>query len=229
MHEIVFDTETTGFDPKEGHKLIEIGCIEVVNQIPTGRTYHQYINPERDVPQEAVAVHGLTQEFLKDSPVFGEIVGDFLDFIGTESKLVAHNAEFDMNFVNHEIKAFGFPSIDRRRVVDTLMIAREMFPGAPASLDALCRRFEIDNSHRQLHGALLDAEILAEVYLELMGGRQHGLSLADERFSNDGANVTLMKNRKTREPRKFDVSQEERAAHQAFLDELTDPIWKKSH
>ena len=229
MREIVFDTETTGFDPLEGDRLVEIGCVELVNHIPTGKTYHQYINPERDVPAEAVNVHGLNQDFLKDFPTFGEIVTEFLDFIGDDgTKLVAHNAEFDVTFLNAELKMFGFPSIDRRRVVDTLKIARTKFPGSPASLDALCRRFEIDNSNRDFHGALLDSELLAEVYLELLGGRQHGLTLAgDKGRSTDNGNVHLIKQRPYREPREFAVSKKELEAHIAFLEELTDPIWHK--
>ncbi|HCK32659.1 MAG TPA: DNA polymerase III subunit epsilon [Rhodospirillaceae bacterium] len=227
MREIVFDTETTGFDPREGHRLVEIGCVEIENYIPTGRVYHQYINPERDVPQEAVAVHGLDEKFLKDFPTFGEIVGDFVEFIGADAKLVAHNAEFDVNFLNYEMKTFGFPTLERRRVVDTLKIAREKFPGSPASLDALCRRFNIDNSNREFHGALLDSELLAEVYLELVGGRQHGLVLSEEetaRLKGD-ASVHLKKTRPFREPRQFDIPEEELAAHKALLDQLKDPIW----
>ena len=179
MREIVLDTETTGFDPDNGDRIIEIGCLEVENYIPTGRTYWQYINPERDVPAEAQAVHGITTEFLQDKPTFGEIVGDFLAFV-SDSRLVIHNAEFDIKFLNAELKRFGFPSFALREAVDTLAIARQKYPGSPANLDALCRRFNIDNSNRDFHGALLDSELLAEVYLELMGGRQHGLELAKD-------------------------------------------------
>lgn len=229
MREIVFDTETTGFEPEEGHKIIEIGCVELINHIPTGRTYHQYINPERDVPRDSYAVHGLSEEFLRDYPTFGEVVGDFLDFIGENSKLVAHNAQFDMNFINYGLKEFGFPSLDRRRVIDTLMLAREKFPGSPASLDALCRRFDIDNSNRTLHGALLDSELLAEVYLELLGGRQHGLTWAESSNVFDNPNVSLMKKRHKREPRNFSPTPEEIKAHEDLLNEISDPIWKKAH
>ncbi len=227
MREIVFDTETTGIDPKNGDRVIEIGCVELKNLVPTGRTYHQYINPERDVPEDAVAVHGLTEEFLKDKPVFAEIIGDFLEFIGDDAKLVAHNAEFDIGFLNAELKTLGFPSIDRRRVIDTLKIARERFPGSPANLDALCRRFEIDNTDRTLHGALLDSELLAEVYLELLGGRQHGLTLADDKKGGPSENnsVHLKKNRPYREPRIFQPSEEELKAHKELLEKLNDPIW----
>lgn len=228
MREIVFDTETTGIKPLEGDKLVEIGCVELIDHMPSGRTYHQYINPERDVPAEAVAVHGLNEDFLKDKPTFAEIVTDFLDFIGPDAKLIAHNADFDMGFMNAELAACGFPSLDKRRVIDTLTIARKKFPGSPASLDALCRRFEIDNSNRTLHGALLDSELLAEVYLELIGGRQHGLTLAAEGVDSRGdPTVTLLKKRDFREPRIFEISEQEKQAHAALLEELTDPIWKK--
>ncbi len=227
MREIVFDTETTGMNPEEGDRLIEIGCIELENHMPTGRNYHIYINPERDVPPDAVAVHGITEEFLKDKPKFGEIVMDFLNFIGNEAKLVAHNAEFDMHFVNWELKNCGFPSIDRRRVIDTLPMARQKFPGSPANLDALCKRFNIDNSSRTLHGALLDAELLAEVYLELLGGRQRGLGLEnDDKKISAGTNILKIAKRKYKEPRIFDISEEEISAHEKMLEELKDPLWK---
>ena len=227
MREIVLDTETTGMDPVQGDKLVEIGCVELENHIPTGRTYHQYINPERDVPAEAVAVHGLTAERLKNEPTFGEIVGDFLDFIGTDSKLVIHNAEFDMKFINAELGTFGFPSIDNKRVVDTLMIARKKYPGSPANLDALCRRYNIDNSNRTLHGALLDSELLAEVYLELLGGRQRGLGIEPERKTAPGTKKITVE-RVHREARVFVVSEEEQAAHDKMLEEIKDPIWQKT-
>lgn len=230
MREIVLDTETTGMDPSEGDRLVEIGCVELVNQVPTGRTYHQYINPERDVPAEAVAVHGLTEKFLKDKPTFSEVFGDFLDFIGDDSNLVIHNAAFDMKFLNAELKTMGCPAIPNSRVVDSLDMARRKFPGSPASLDALCRRFNIDLSGRELHGALLDAQLLADVYLELLGGRQHGLGLAaeNEQTSQAGRVVSseLHKDRPFREPRAFGVSDEEKAAHEKMLAELTDPLWK---
>ena len=183
MREIVFDTETTGFDPSDGHKIIEIGAVELDNHLPTGRTYHQYINPERDVPLEAVNVHGLTEEFLKDYPLFSEVVDGFLEFVG-DATLVAHNATFDMNFINYQLKHGGFPVL-KNKVIDTLVMARTKFPGAPATLDALCRRYEIDNSNRTLHGALLDSELLAEVYLELIGGRQRNFGLNDTNANAD--------------------------------------------
>ena len=177
MREIVLDTETTGFDPETGDRIVEIGAVELMNHLPTGRTYHQYINPERPMPKEAFDVHGLGDDFLRDKPKFAEIVQDFVDFIGADAKLVIHNAQFDMKFLNAELKAAGHPTMPYSRAVDTLEIARSKFPGAQNSLDALCRRFRIDNSNRTLHGALLDSELLAEVYLALQGGRQPGLVL----------------------------------------------------
>jgi DNA polymerase-3 subunit epsilon len=226
MREIVFDTETTGMDPSEGHRLVEIGCVELENHIPTGRTYHQYINPERDVEAEAVAVHGLDNKRLENEPTFGEIVGDFLDFIGDNAKLVAHNAEFDMKFVNFQLQEFGFPSIGNKRVIDTLAIARKKFPGSPASLDALCRRFNIDNSNRTLHGALLDSELLAEVYLELLGGRQRGLGIDSEQGEAKGEAKTIRVERPFREPRDFPVPENEKAAHEAMVAEMENPLWQ---
>lgn len=226
--EIVLDTETTGMDPVQGDKILEIGCVELINHLPTGKTWHEYINPERDVPAEAVAVHGLTEEFLKDKPTFGELMGSFIDFIDGGT-LVIHNAEFDVKFLNAELKPFGFPPIKLKNVVDTLAMARQKFPGSPANLDALCRRFNIDNSNRELHGALLDSELLAEVYLELLGGRQRGLSLSD----NDNGQKSLSEaqssrvKRDYREPRIFEVSPEELEAHKTFLEELDDPMWNK--
>ncbi|MBL4589709.1 MAG: DNA polymerase III subunit epsilon [Alphaproteobacteria bacterium] len=227
MREIVLDTETTGFDPEKGDRIIEIGCLEVENHVPTGKTYWQYINCERDVPEEAVAVHGITTEFLKDKPVFGEIVGDFLDFIG-DSPMVIHNAEFDIKFLNHELKQLGFPQFKLKDAVDTLKIARKKFPGSPANLDALCRRFGIDNTAREYHGALLDAQLLAEVYLELNGGRQHGLAIDAE--AKDGvldATGGAKAERNFREARVFEISKEEQKSHTEMLESLTNPIWKK--
>jgi DNA polymerase-3 subunit epsilon len=178
MREICLDTETTGLKPEEGHRIIEIGAVELHNHIPTGRTFHVYINPERDVPEDAVRVHGLTAEFLADKPTFAEIVDDFLAFIGEEAPLVIHNAAFDRKFLNWELSIAGRPEIPAERCIDTLEIARRKFPGAQNTLDALCRRFGVDNSARELHGALLDAQLLADVYIELIGGRQIDLSLA---------------------------------------------------
>lgn len=177
MREIVLDTETTGFDPETGDRIVEIGALELVNHLPTGRTFHVYLNPERPMPQEAFEVHGLGDDFLRDKPKFAEVAADFTAFIGEDARLVIHNAQFDMKFLNWELKAAGYPVMPHARAVDTLEIARSQFPGAQNSLDALCRRFRVDNSNRTLHGALLDSELLAEVYLALRGGRQPGLVL----------------------------------------------------
>lgn len=179
MREIVLDTETTGLNPDQGDRIIEIGAIELWNHIPTGQTYHQYINPMRNVPNEALQVHGLGNDFLRDKPIFSNIVADFLEFIG-DSKLVIHNASFDMRFINAELSRINRPQMPLNRALDTLDIARKKFPGSPASLDALCRRFGIDNKVRKLHGALLDSEILAKVYLELIGGRQPDFMLSSQ-------------------------------------------------
>ncbi len=227
MREIVLDTETTGFDPENGDRIVEIGCVEVENHVPTGRTYWQYINPERDVPEEAVAVHGITTEFLKDKPLFGEIVGDFLDFCGT-APLVIHNAEFDVKFLNYELKQLGFPKFKLKDAVDTLLIARKKFPGSPANLDALCRRFGIDNTSRDFHGALLDAQLLAEVYLELNGGRQHGFNIENEvKSSSSSIEGSTKIERVFREPREFPVSNDELEEHEKMLETLGEAIWKK--
>ncbi len=223
MREIVLDTETTGMDPVKGDRLVEIGCVELMNHLPTGKHYHVYINPERDIPAEATAVHGITNEYVKDKPTFGEVVGGFMDFIG-ESRLVIHNAEFDVKFLNAELKMFGFPSLDNRRVFDTLRMAREKFPGSPANLDALCRRFGIDNSSRTFHGALLDSQLLAEVYLEMLGGRQQGLGIVEE--TQKTTTSTAAADRPFREPRVFTISDEEKAAHEALLEKLKNPLWK---
>lgn len=225
IREIVFDTETTGMDPFAGDRIVEIGAVELINHLPTGKTLQLYINPEREVPAEATAVHGITNEFLRDKPIFSQVYSDFLDFIGADSILVAHNAEFDMRFVNWELEQVGHKAIAPNRVVDSLKIARQKFPGSPANLDALCRRFAIDNTERTYHGALLDSELLAEVYLELLGGRQRGLGLMDDKKGANGAGGTVA--RPFREPRPHAASPEEIAAHKEFLGELTDPLWEK--
>lgn len=178
MREIVLDTETTGFEPGEGHRIVEIGAIELLNHVPTGRVYHQYINPDRAVPKEAREVHGLDDDFLRDKPRFSAIAAEFVAFIGADSRLVIHNASFDMKFLNAELAWAGYPELPMDRALDTLAMARRKFPGSPATLDALCRRFGIDNSAREKHGALLDSELLAEVYLELIGGRQPDFALS---------------------------------------------------
>lgn len=221
MREIVLDTETTGLDPRSGHRVIEIGCVELLNLVPSGNVFHQYINPDRDVPEDAVRIHGLTTDFLVKHPLFNEIAGDFLSFI-RDAKLIAHNAEFDMRFINWELENTGLPAIPMSRTVDTLQIARSRFPGAPNSLDALCKRLGIDNSSRTKHGALLDSEILAEVYLELMGGKQAGLELVQKK--KQVLNVT---EKKERAPRSFPPSREELEAHQKFISKLKEPIWLK--
>ena len=223
MREIVLDTETTGLDPKAGHRIIEIGCIELVNHIPTGETYHQYVNPERDMPAEAFAVHGLSEAFLEKHPVFAAIADAFIEFIG-DATLVIHNAAFDVGFVNAELERLGHAPVPMARAVDTVQLARARFPGAQASLDALCRRFEIDTSARTKHGALLDAELLALVYLELIGGRQPGLELAAEAES---AARVQPRDRPLRPARPHAPTPAELEAHAEFLEKLTDPIWRR--
>jgi DNA polymerase-3 subunit epsilon len=229
MREIVLDTETTGFDPLTGDRIVEIGCVEVINYIPTDNQLHLYINPERDMPPGAFAVHGLSEEFLRDKPVFAQICGQFLDFIG-DSRLVIHNAEFDMRFINAELTRLGIKPLPMSRALDTVGMARQKFPGAPASLDALCRRFGIDNSNRTLHGALLDAQLLGEVYLELQGGRQPDLVLAGNRRevarNADGSAVKVERVR--REPRPHAPTADELEAHSALLAKLKNPMWLTS-
>jgi DNA polymerase-3 subunit epsilon len=228
MREIVLDTETTGLDPHTGDRLVEIGAVELKGHMPTGETYHQYIFPERSVPQDAVDVHGLDDAFLRDKPVFKQVGQAFLDFIG-DAKLVIHNAAFDMKFLNAELQWAGLPTIPWERAVDTLEIARKKFPGSPASLDALCRRYGIDNSARTLHGALLDSEILADVYLELIGGRQPDLVLSTGSASSSSAEV-LDTWRPTKRPNALpsQISQEEAVAHAAFVDAMgEEAMWRR--
>ena len=222
MREIVLDTETTGLDPKSGHRIVEIGCVELVNHVATEATYWQYVNPERDMPEGAFAVHGLGADFLAKHPVFAEIADDFLAFIG-DAPLIIHNADFDMGFINAELAAIGREPLARERAIDTVRMARRKFPGAPASLDALCKRFQIDNSERDLHGALLDARLLADVYLELVGGRQPGFELAGDKRTGGTAQAAAPRAR--REPRPHAPSAEELDAHAAFLDKLAEPVW----
>jgi len=231
MREIVLDTETTGFEPSEGHRIVEIGAVELFNHLPTGRTYHQYINPQRNMPKEAFEVHGLGDDFLRDKPVFKSIGQAFLDFIG-DAKLVIHNAAFDMKFLNAELEWAGLPGLPWARAVDTLAIARQKFPGAPASLDALCRRFGVDNSAREKHGALLDSEILAEVYLELVGGRQPDLVLSPVATSSQNGQARTAEGDWRPRPRPVPlpprITADELAAHAAFVSKLGDAaIWKK--
>lgn len=230
MREVVLDTETTGFEPSEGHRIVEIGAVELMNHMPTGRTFHVYLNPERSMPKEAFEVHGLGDDFLRDKPLFRQEAQNFLDFIG-DAKLIIHNAAFDMKFLNWELKAHGFPVIPNTQAVDTLHIARSKFPGSPASLDALCRRFGIDNSKREKHGALLDSEILAEVYLELIGGRQPDLILAPTKPSPQKVQVQVDSNWRPQprpEPLPSRLTQEEAVAHEAFVAKMGDgSIWFK--
>lgn len=247
MREIVLDTETTGLDPTTGDRIVEIGCLELVNRLPTGETYHVYINPERDMPPQAEQVHGLSEAFLRDKPLFADIVAGFLQFIGNDA-LVIHNADFDMKFLNAELALLGQNKLPNP-VVDTLAMARKRFPGSPASLDALCRRFGVDNSNRDLHGALIDSELLAGVYLELSGGRQpdlvfqEGVSKGAVVLATNGNNVggnnvgvaSAADMRQQNAPRKrrpaplaAQVSDSEAAAHRAFIAEFPQTaIWLK--
>lgn len=232
MREIVLDTETTGFEPSEGHRIVEIGAIELLNHMPTGRTYHQYINPDRAMPKEAFEVHGLGDDFLHDKPRFAQIGQAFLEFIGTEAKLVIHNAAFDMKFLNAELNWASLPTLPMERALDTVAVARRKFPGSPASLDALCRRFGIDNAAREKHGALLDSELLAEVYLELIGGRQpvFGLSQVTEAqaTAKDGTDTGPWTAPRRPTPLRSRCTEEEAMAHAAFIEAMGEKaIWKR--
>lgn len=231
MREIVFDTETTGLDPFQGDRVVEIGCVELINHVPTGRTYHQYINPERSLSEEVVAVHGLTEQFLSDKPKFSEIVDEFLAFIGSDSMLVAHNASFDMKFLNAELSWVGYPPLSYDRVIDTLILARKKFPGSRVNLNELCKRFHIDNSARTVHGALLDSELLADVYLELLGGREPGLVLDKkipvQTIENKSVQIASVQTlqREYREPRVFGVVQDEIEQHIDFVRKIKNNLW----
>jgi DNA polymerase-3 subunit epsilon len=222
MREVVLDTETTGFDPLSGHRIVAVGCVEVVNYMPTGRTFHAYVNPERDVPEGAKKVHGLSTAFLAGHPVFAAIVDPLLAFLD-KAKLIIHNAKFDLGFLNAELARLDLSLLSSERVIDTLAIAHRQFPGAPASLDALCRRFEIDATKRTWHGALLDAQLLAACYLALMGGRQPGLGLDQEQATT----VVAPHIRPVRPPRPHAPSVEELAAHSAVLDLICNPLWRQ--
>lgn len=229
MREIVLDTETTGFEPSEGDRIVEIGAVELYNHMPTGKVYHQYINPQRSMPQSAFEVHGLGDEFLSDKPVFAAIVDEFVEFVG-DAKLVIHNAAFDMKFLNAELGWANKTLLPMDQALDTLAIARKKFPGSPASLDALCRRFGVDNSAREKHGALLDSEILAEVYLELIGGQQPGLELG-ARATSSGTGDTGQAQRVAARPNALPprISESEKAAHAAFVEKLGDgALWAKA-
>jgi DNA polymerase-3 subunit epsilon len=225
MREIVLDTETTGLDPFQGHRLVEIGCIELVNRIPSGQTFHRYLNPERSMPAEALAVHGLTEEFLKDKLFFAEVADELVAFLG-DAPLVIHNAGFDVGFLNAELERAGRPLIGRERMIDTLMLARRKHPGGSNRLDDLCARYGIDNSRRTKHGALLDAELLAEVYVELIGARQAQLVLAQAAAPGRAAGEPIVV-RERPVPLVPRLSDEERAAHRGFIASLGDAaIWR---
>ena len=223
MREIILDTETTGLDPKMGHRLVEIGAVELINHTPTGVNYQTYINPERDVDPGAQEIHGLTNEFLKQHPTFGDVSAEFIDFL-SDSTLVIHNAPFDLAFINMELNRLGEPSISSERVIDTLVLARKKFPGAQANLDALCRRFAIENRHRELHGALVDAALLADVYIELIGGKEPTLGLSAKKTNTVAEDTT----RVYQKPRSFPVTEEELELHRAFVKTLINPIWDKT-
>jgi DNA polymerase-3 subunit epsilon len=224
MREIVFDTETTGFSFESGDRMVEIGCLELFNRVETGRTFHAYFHPERTMPAEAQRVHGLSDAFLADKPLFGAQVDALMAFLGDDAPLVAHNASFDFGFLNGELQRCGRDRIDMARMVDTIVLARTRHPGAKHSLDALCSRYGIDRSHRVLHGALLDAQLLAQVYVELTGGRQIGLGLVTETVEQaiDLAPVVAAQ---VRPPRHFAASEAELARHALFLNGITKPLW----
>ena len=233
MRHIVLDTETTGLSAKDGHRIIEIGAVEMVNLSLTGQSLHIYINPEREIDTGAQEIHGLSSEFLADKPVFADILSDFINFIG-DDLLVIHNAPFDIGFLNAELSRCGHPPLSMDRVVDTLPLARQKYPGAQASLDALCRRFGVDNSHRDLHGALIDADLLAAVYVELQGGRQPGLQLdedagqhASETTSPEDTNLSgfILTNKPVRPARSFTLPEQEAADHQTLIERMDNPIW----
>jgi DNA polymerase III subunit epsilon len=231
MREIVLDTETTGFDPSSGDRIVEIGAIELINHMPTGEEYHQYINPERSMPKDAFDVHGLGDKFLSDKPLFKDIAGDFIKFIG-DTKLVIHNASFDMKFLNAELEWVNRPKLPMDQAIDTLEIARRKFPGAQNSLDALCRRFAVDNTEREKHGALLDSELLAKVYLELVGGRQPDLVLAAGQQAQN-TNAIVSENWKPApRPNKLPprLTEQEAERHKDFIKTLGEsPHWSKHH
>ncbi len=227
MREIMLDTETTGLSPKEGDRIVEIGCVEIIDRFPTGEVYHQYVNPQRSMPKPAFDVHGLSEEFLSDKPLFADLADGFLEFIDG-AKLVIHNAPFDIGFLNFELKQAKRPIIAWTNVIDTLKMARQKYPGAANNLDALCRRFKIDNSSREKHGALLDSELLAEVYLELIGGHQAGFDLGNSsRSLNEGAEQ-MARSKPRSKPLASLLTSEEQEAHEAFIKTLgDDPLWHR--
>ncbi|MEP2919651.1 DNA polymerase III subunit epsilon [Sulfitobacter sp.] len=228
MREIVLDTETTGFDPQSGDRIVEIGAVELIGHMATGKTFHEYINPERSMPDEAFQVHGLGDDFLRDKPKFAAVGQAFLDFVG-DSKMIIHNAAFDMKFLNFELGKMGLRTLPWEQALDTLAIARKKFPGSPSSLDALCRRFGIDNTSRTLHGALLDSEILAEVYLELIGGKQPDFGLSNQPTPKQGETQTEWTPRPRPVPLPSRLTEKESAAHAEFVSKLGgDALWLKS-
>lgn len=224
MREIVLDTETTGLDPETGDRIVEIGCVELVNHIPTGKTYHQYINPERSMSEEVIAVHGLTEQFLSDKPKFEEIADDFLAFVG-EDTLVIHNAPFDMKFLNYELKKANRPLLKYEHVLDTLVIARKKYPGSRVNLNELCKRFNVDASRRTVHGALLDSELLADVYLAMILDKELKFSQPIEKKEKKDIHTNV--SRETLSPRSFELLAEELEAHKEFLKKIKNPLWEK--
>lgn len=226
MREIIFDTETTGLSPAGGDRMVEIGCVEMINRVETGRHYHAYFNPQRPMPSEAEAVHGLSDTFLSDKPDFAETVHELLDFIG-DAPLIAHNATFDFGFLNHELQRCNRDPICLSRMICTLVLARSRHPGAKHSLDALCTRFGVDRSHRVKHGALLDAQLLAQVYVELTGGRQIGLTLIDDRAVGEAVQTAVVIQRPFRAPRPHFASNAERDRHRRFIAALANPLWER--
>ena len=223
MREIVLDTETTGLDPDTGDRIVEIGCVELINHIPTGKTYHQYLNPERSMSEEVIAVHGLTEEFLSDKPKFAEIADEFLSFVG-EDTLVIHNAPFDMKFLNFELKNAQRPLVSYEHVLDTLVMARQKYPGSRVNLNELCKRFNVDASRRTVHGALLDSELLSDVYLAMILDKELKFSQPTEK--KEKKEVLKNVSRETLSPRKFEISEEELSAHSVFLEKIKNSLWK---
>ena len=223
MREIVLDTETTGLDPETGDRIVEIGCVELINHVPTGKTYHQYLNPERSMSQEVIAVHGLTEEFLSDKPKFAEIADDFLAFVGSDT-LVIHNAPFDMKFLNFELQKANRPLLTFDRVLDTLVMARQKYPGSRVNLNELCKRFSVDASRRTVHGALLDSELLADVYLAMILDKE--LKFAQPVEKQEKKTVLKNVSRETLTPRKFEISEEELAAHNSFVQKIKNNLWE---
>ncbi len=228
MREICLDTETTGLDPRQGHKVIEIACIELINRVKTNNHFHCYINPRRDVPQEAFAVHGLSTEFLQDKPIFDHIAYKFLDFI-QDSNIIAHNANFDVKFLNYELQLIGMKALEKSRIIDSLAIARKKFPGSPASLDALCKRFNIDLSKRSLHGALLDTQLLCDVYIELMGGAQQDFKFDNKANSNNPQNKALQISNDITKTKLITPNEDDLESHKEFiLSNIRDNLWQYS-